>query len=89
MLASGPGDELTTPKGQVLGLLLGVHSPKFTAEWKFPAGTVKVITVKVLHPSELAFVVDKGEKGREKLKALFIKDKTYHISSVRRKPAVS
>jgi hypothetical protein len=82
----GP-EELTTPNGH-LGLLLGVQPPKFPAEWKFPAGTVKVITVKVLHPSELAFVVDQGEKGRDKLKSLFARDKTHHVSSIRRKPVV-
>jgi hypothetical protein len=77
--------ELATPKGRI-GVLLGVHPPNFAAEWSFPAGTVKVVTVKVLHPSELAVCLEEG--GRERLRDLFVADGTYHLSSVTRKPVL-
>jgi hypothetical protein len=82
----GP-DELTTDNGR-LGLLLGVHPSDFPAQWDFPAGKVKVVTVKVLHPSELAVVVAEGEAGRERLRDLFAADRSYHVSSARRPPVI-
>jgi hypothetical protein len=82
----GPA-ELTTDQGR-LGLLLGVHPPDFPAEWDFPAGKVKVVTVKVLHPSELAVVVAEGAAGRERLRDLFATDGSYHVSSANRAPVI-
>jgi hypothetical protein len=82
----GP-DELATPQGR-LGLLLGVHPPDFPAEWHLPAGTVKVVTVKVLHPSELSVAVEEGSAGRERLRDLFAADGSYHLSSGERPPAL-
>lgn len=80
----GPA-ELVTPNNR-LGILLGVAPPDLTTNWEFPAGTVKLITAKVLHPSELAIVLSEG--GRERLRDLFAADGTYHTSSVARKPVI-
>jgi hypothetical protein len=82
----GP-DELATPQGG-LGLLLGVHPPEFPAEWQLPAGTAKVVTVKVLHPSELSIAVEQGSAGRERLRDLFTADGSYHLSSSKRPPVL-
>jgi hypothetical protein len=81
----GP-DELATSEGH-LGLLLGVHPPNFSVEWIIPSGKVKVVTVKILHPSELAVAVREGEAGRKRLQELFAANGSYHVSSVER-PAV-
>ena len=80
----GP-NELASPKGH-LGLLLGLSPPDFPTEWIFPAGTVKLMTVKVLHPSELAACLEDG--GRERLRDLFAADGTHHVSSATRRPVV-
>jgi hypothetical protein len=80
----GP-EELATPNNR-LGVLLGAAPPDLATDWEFPAGTVKLITAKVLHPSELAIVLSDG--GRERLRDLFVADGTYHISSVARKPVI-
>lgn len=82
----GPS-ELATPEGRI-GVLLGVNPPGLALEWDFPAGTVKPVTVKVLHPSELAVAAHEGGPGRERLRDLFIRDGTYHVSSVARKPVI-
>ncbi|MCE9563281.1 MAG: hypothetical protein K8U57_14655 [Planctomycetes bacterium] len=78
----GPS-ELTTPAGRI-GLLFGVPGPNLQTEWTFPAGAVKVVTIKVLHPQELTVAVDEGEAGRKRLAKLFAKDRTHHISSASR-----
>jgi len=82
----GP-EELATENGH-LGLLLGVHPPDFPAEWALPGGTVKVVTVKVLHPNELAVAVEEGEAGRQRLRDLFAANGSYHVSSATRPPVV-
>lgn len=81
----GPS-EMATPENRI-GLLLGLTAPNRNTEWAFPSGTVKVVTVKVLHPSELAFVVNEGQTGRERLRDLFAETGTHHVSSATR-PAV-
>jgi hypothetical protein len=82
----GP-DEMATPENRI-GLLLGLSAPNRNTEWVFPAGTVKVVTVKVLHPSELAFVVNEGQAGRERLRDLFAETGTHHVSSATRAAVV-
>lgn len=67
-----------------VGLLLGLQSPGMPLEWDLPAGLVKVVTVKVLKPSELAYVVKHDEAGRERLRELFTADGSYHLSALDR-----
>jgi hypothetical protein len=78
---------LATAKGH-LGVLMGVQPPDFSTEWQLPAGLVKVITVKALHPSELACAAEKGDEGRKRLGDLFAADGSYHLSSLRRKSVI-
>ena len=46
-----------------LGLFLGLQSPTLPLEWELPAGLVKVVTVKVLQPKELAYSVEHDAAG--------------------------
>lgn len=71
-----------------LGLLLGMQSPRLPLEWELPAGSVKVVTVKVLHPAELAYVVEQDEAGRAHLQELFAADDSYYLSSLCRPSSV-
>lgn len=71
-----------------LGLFLGLRSPKLPLEWELPAGLVKVVTVKVLQPTELAYAVDQDSEGRVRLREMFSADGTYHLSSLSRPPVV-
>ncbi|VTT97360.1 Uncharacterized protein OS=Xanthomonas perforans 91-118 GN=XPE_2373 PE=4 SV=1 [Gemmataceae bacterium] len=82
----GPS-ELATAEGRI-GVLLGVHGPDFPAEWSFPAGVVKIVTVKVLHPSELAVAANEGDAGRKRLCDLFTANGTFHVSSATRPSVV-
>jgi hypothetical protein len=78
---------LATSDGN-LGLLLGLRSPGVPFEWELPAGLVKVVTVKVLQPAELAFVIEHGGAGRDRLRELFATEGSYHLSSLFRPPVV-
>lgn len=78
---------LATEEGRV-GLLLGIPLPGMPHEWSLPGGFLKVVTVKVLHPSELAYAVEQGDAGRELLKQRFEADGTHHVSSLTRPPVV-
>jgi hypothetical protein len=78
---------LAGPGGKV-GLLLGLQPPGWPMEWHLPGGLVKLVTVKLLQPAELAFVVERGKAGREHLRDLFASDGSYHLSSLSRPSVV-
>ncbi len=78
---------LANQEGKI-GVLLGLQSPELPTEWELPAGLVKVVTVKVLQPMELAYVVAKYEAGREQLRQLFAADGSHHLSSLFRPSVV-
>jgi hypothetical protein len=78
---------LAGPGGHV-GLLLGLQPPGWPMEWHLPGGSVKLVTVKLLQPAELAFVLKRGEAGREHLRDLFASDGSNHVSSLSRPSVV-
>jgi hypothetical protein len=80
-------ESMLTREGRV-GVLLGIHAPWLELDWQLPSGLVRVITAKLLHPTELALVQKKGASGRLKLRELFANQGTYHLSSLKRKPVV-
>ena len=80
-------ESLANTAGNV-GLLLGLRSPTLELEWELPAGLVKAVTVKVLQPAELAYVVENDEAGRNHLEELFAADRTYHLSSLHRSSVI-
>jgi hypothetical protein len=70
------------------GVLLGVAPPDFPVTFDLPGGSVRVVTAKLLWPSELDFAVEHGTAGREELARRFAADGTHHRSSLSRKSAV-
>lgn len=75
-------------ENDTLGLLLGLQSPNLPLEWELPAGLVKVVTVKVLHPAELAYAVEQEAAGRTHLREQFSAAGSYHLSWLSRPSAV-
>jgi hypothetical protein len=64
------------------GVLLGIPSPDFGSDFLLPGGSVRVVTAKLLWPSELDYAASEGKAGREGLAQRFAKDGTHHRSSM-------
>ncbi len=89
MEVSGKGmpEALVTREGRV-GVLLGMESSTLPRDFTMPAGEVRLVTVKVLLPSELAYLLEHGKKGRDELRRRFGQDGREHLSRVRRNPVI-
>ncbi|WIG97935.1 DUF1629 domain-containing protein [Myxococcus sp. SDU36] len=89
MEVSGQGmpEPLLTKEGRV-GVLLGMESNTLPRNFTMPAGKVRLVTLKVLLPSELAFLLEKGKVGRDELLRRFSLQGHGHLSCVRRSPVV-
>jgi hypothetical protein len=83
----GELDSVANSAGRV-GLLLGLEPREWSMEWQLPGGSVKLVTVKLLKPAELAFVVERGKAGREQLRDSFMADGSGHVSSLSRPSVV-
>ncbi len=70
------------------GVLLGLAAPGWQTEFALPGGSVRVVTAKLLWPSELDYVASKGTAGREDLAKRFAADGTHHLSSMSRKAVI-
>jgi hypothetical protein len=70
------------------GVLLGLRAPGLKTEFALPAGSVRVVTAKLLWPSELDYAAAKGKAGRNELAKRFAADGTHHRSSMSRKAVV-
>jgi hypothetical protein len=70
------------------GVLLGLAPPDTDTEFDLPGGSVRVVTAKLLWPSELDYAAANGKAGREELAKRFAADRTYHRSSMSRKAVV-
>ncbi|HZH75137.1 MAG TPA: DUF1629 domain-containing protein [Archangium sp.] len=88
MEVSGQGmpRSLVTEEGRV-AVLLGVESRTLPRHFSAPFGEVKLVTVKALLPSELAYRVRHGKEGRDELAQRFAESGDEHLSRARR-PAV-
>jgi len=53
-----------------------------------PAGEVRLVTLKVLLPTELAYLLEHGKKGRDELLLRFGQEGHGHLSRVWRDPVV-
>ena len=73
-------------EGGRVGVLFGLEAPGLALDWQLPGGLVRVVTAKLLFPSELQLVVTDGAAGRERLQRLFIDQGTHHLSSLVRAP---
>jgi uncharacterized protein DUF1629 len=89
MEVSGKGmpESLVTQEGRV-GVLLGLTSNSLPQYLATPAGEVRLVTVKALLPSELAYRVQHGKQGREELARRFAESGEEHLSRSTRRPVV-
>ncbi|WP_342747787.1 imm11 family protein [Melittangium boletus] len=78
---------LVTQEGRV-GVLLGLASNTLPRHFATPAGEVRLVTVKTLLPSELAYRVQHGKQGREELVRRFVENGEEHLSRARRRAVV-
>ncbi|WP_225409275.1 imm11 family protein [Stigmatella hybrida] len=89
MEVSGKGlpESLVTQEGRV-GVLLGMEPSTLPRAFSMPAGEVRLVTVKVLLPAELAYLLEHGKKGRDELLRRFSQEGYGHLSRVWRNPVV-
>jgi hypothetical protein len=80
-------EPVATSNGRA-GVLLGVAAPDIPLYFHLPSGRVRVLTAKVLWPSELEYAIENGKVGREALAKYFASDGSHHRSSLQRKPVV-
>jgi hypothetical protein len=87
MEVSGQGmpEPLITREGRV-GVLLGMESSSLPRDFTLLAGKVQLVTVKVLLPTELAYLLKHGKKGRDELLRRFDQEGHRHLSRVGRSP---
>jgi hypothetical protein len=87
MEVSGKGmpRSLVTQEGRV-AVLLGVASRMLPSHFSTPYGEVKLVTVKALLPSELAYLLEQGAEGQAELARRFVENGEEHLSRLRRKP---
>jgi hypothetical protein len=70
------------------GVLLGMESPSIPSQVYLPGGSVRIITAKLLWPTELEYAATNGKAGREELVRRFVASGECHKSSLSRKPVV-
>jgi hypothetical protein len=89
MEVSGQGlpEPLLTKEGRV-GVLLGMESSTLPGSFPMPAGEVRLVTVKVLLPVELAYLLEHGKRGRDELVRRFAQEGQEHLSRAWRQAVV-
>jgi hypothetical protein len=89
MEVSGKGipKALVTGEGRV-AVLLGVESSTLPRSFTMPGGEVRLITIKALLPSELAYLLEHGKQGQAELARRFAEAGEHHLSRLRRRRAV-
>jgi hypothetical protein len=89
MEVSGKGmpKALVTEEGRV-AVLLGVASRTLPSHFSTPYGEVKLVTVKALLPSELAYLLEHGAEGLAELARRFAESVEEHLSRARRRSVV-
>jgi len=89
MEVTGQGihEPLLTNEGRV-GVLLGMASSTLPGRFTMPAGEVRLVTVKVLMPAELAYLLEHGKRGRDELVRRFAQEGQEHLSRAWRQAVV-
>jgi hypothetical protein len=89
MEVAGQGipEPLLTKEGRV-GVLLGMGASTLPGRFAMPAGEVRLVTVKVLMPVELAYLLEHGKRGRDALVRRFAEEGQEHLSRAWRQPVV-
>lgn len=90
MEVSGKGmpQPLVTQEGRVGGLL-GLEQSTLPRSFTVPSGEVRLVTVKELLPTELAYLLKHGKQGWDELPRRFNQAGHGHLSRVGRSPVVS
>jgi hypothetical protein len=83
----GISEPLLTKEGRV-GVLLGMESSTLPRSFTMPAGEVRLVTVKVLMPAELAYLLEHGKRGRDELVRRFTQEGQEHLSRAWRQAVV-
>jgi len=78
---------LQTPQKQV-GVLIGIPSRSLPSSFSTPYGEVKLLTVKVLLPEEVAYLDTHGMEAAHELARRFTQRGEEHLSLRKRKPVV-
>lgn len=76
-----------TEDGRV-GVLLGLESNKMPNAIAGPAGDISLVSIKVLTPQELDYILQHGAAGRVQLVQLLREQGTYHLSTLHRDSVV-
>lgn len=79
--------ELVTPEGRV-GVLLGMEVSTLPLHFGMPAGEVRLVTVKVLLPGELAYLLEHGKQALEELARRFVASGEEHLCRAERRSVV-
>ena len=89
MEVSGEGmpPELVTDQGRV-GVLLGMQASTLPLSFDLPEGTVRLVTIQVLLPAELEFLLAEGKGGSEEMARRFIANGREHRVRAQRPPVV-
>jgi hypothetical protein len=89
MELSGKGmpQRLVTQEGRV-GVLLGMEPSALPRSFTMPSGEVRLVTVKALLPTELAYLLEHGKKGRDELLRRFDQAGQGHLSRIGRRSVV-
>jgi hypothetical protein len=78
---------LVNEEGRV-GVLLGMEASTLPRHFRMPAGEVRLVIVKALLPTELAWLLAHGRQGRDELLRRFAERGEEHLSRIRRQPVV-
>jgi hypothetical protein len=89
MEVSGKGmpEPLVTKDGRI-GALLGIETNTLPGRFDMPSGQVRLVTVKALMPTELAYLLEHGKPGRDELIRRFHQQGLAHLSRSWRQPVV-
>jgi hypothetical protein len=83
----GMPEPLLTKEGRV-GVLLGMEASTLPGCFTMPTGEVRLVTVKVLMPVELAYLLEHGKRGRDELVRRFAQEGQAHLSRAWRQSVV-
>ncbi|WP_205520388.1 imm11 family protein [Pyxidicoccus caerfyrddinensis] len=83
----GMPEPLLTKEGRV-GVLLGMEPSTLPRSFTMPTGEVRLVTVTVLMPAELAYLLEHGKRGRDELVRRFSQEGQEHLSRAWRQAVV-
>lgn len=79
--------EVVTEQGRV-GVLLGMETGALPRSFDMPAGAVRLVTLQVLLPGELKYLLKSGKQGLEDLVGRFKAGRAGHLVRTQRRPVV-